>query len=127
LAGGDVAAAILAIRRRRRATLPAPSAEGGVRLGESQSGFHLSMPGRLRVRPRLQDLRHTHVAYLIGAGWDFLAIQLRLGHASIRTTFDVYGHLLPRGEQSRLIGLDRQMPFVQAGDYVASELLDETG
>jgi integrase len=68
-------------------------------------------PGRLRVRPRLQDLRHTHVAYLIGAGWDFLAIQLRLGHASIRTTFDVYGHLLPHGEPSRLIGLDRQLPF----------------
>lgn len=67
-------------------------------------------PGRLQERPRLQDLRPTHVAYLIAAGWDFLAIQLRLGHASIKTTFDVYGHLLPRGEQSRLASLDQQLP-----------------
>ncbi|MEV4708708.1 site-specific integrase [Actinoplanes sp. NPDC049316] len=72
-------------------------------------------PSRLRGRPRLQDLRHTHVAYLIAAGWDFLAIQLRLGHASIRTTFDVYGHLLPHGERARLVGLDVRMPFLGAG------------
>jgi integrase len=71
-------------------------------------------PERLQVRPRLQDLRHTHVAYLIAAGWDFLAIQLRLGHASIRTTFDVYGHLLAHGERSRLDGLDRQLGLVRA-------------
>ncbi|MFF5085031.1 tyrosine-type recombinase/integrase [Actinoplanes sp. NPDC000266] len=71
-------------------------------------------PGRLRVRPRLQDLRHTHVAYLVAAGWDFLAIQLRLGHASVRTTFDVYGHLLPHGDHSGLMGLDRQLRPIQS-------------
>jgi integrase len=68
-------------------------------------------PSRLRTRPRLQDLRHTHVAYLIAAGWDLFAIQLRLGHASIKTTFDVYGHLLPHGELSRLAALEKQLPY----------------
>jgi integrase len=71
-------------------------------------------PERLRVRPRLQDLRHTHVAYLIAAGWDFLAIQLRLGHCSIRTTFDVYGHLLPHREHAQLVLFDQQLPFLDA-------------
>ncbi|MEV6301282.1 site-specific integrase [Actinoplanes sp. NPDC051861] len=66
--------------------------------------------GRLHGSPRFHDLRHSHVAYLIAAGWDFYMIQLRLGHASIRTTFDTYGHLLPHGESDRLEWLDEQLP-----------------
>lgn len=42
---------------------------------------------------RPHDLRHTHVALLIAAGEDPYIISQRLGHASIRTTYDVYGHL----------------------------------
>ena len=42
---------------------------------------------------RPHDLRHTHVALLIAAGEDPYVISKRLGHASIRTTYDVYGHL----------------------------------
>jgi integrase len=53
-------------------------------------GSACACEGRLHKRPRLHDLRHTHVAYLIDAGWDFYMIQLRLGHASIKTTFDIY-------------------------------------
>ncbi|MEV8509733.1 site-specific integrase [Actinoplanes sp. NPDC051475] len=64
---------------------------------------------RLHGRPRFQDLRHSHVAELIAAGWDLYAIQLRLGHASIRTTLDTYGHLLADGDHDRLAGLDRRL------------------
>lgn len=42
---------------------------------------------------RPHDLRHTHVALLIAAREDPYVISQRLGHASIRTTYDVYGHL----------------------------------
>ncbi|MEE9206151.1 MAG: tyrosine-type recombinase/integrase, partial [Acidimicrobiia bacterium] len=42
---------------------------------------------------RPHDLRHTHVALLIAAGEDPYVVSKRLGHASIRTTYDVYGHL----------------------------------
>ena len=42
---------------------------------------------------RPHDLRHTHVALLIAAGEDPYVISKRLGHVSIRTTYDVYGHL----------------------------------
>jgi integrase len=65
---------------------------------------------RLRGRLRFHDLRHSHVAYLIVAGWDLYMIQLRLGHASIKTTFDIYGHLLGHGEPERLAGLDQLLP-----------------
>lgn len=42
---------------------------------------------------RPHDLRHTHVALLIAAGEDPYVISKRLGHTSIRTTYDVYVHL----------------------------------
>lgn len=48
----------------------------------------------LPKRPRLHDLRHTHVAWLIGARIPLPAIQIRLGHESIQTTVDRYGHLV---------------------------------
>ncbi len=49
----------------------------------------------LDPQPRIHDLRHTHVAWLIAAGVPLPVIQVRLGHESIQTTVDRYGHLLP--------------------------------
>jgi integrase len=45
--------------------------------------------------PRIHDLRHSHVAWLVAAGIPLPVIQSRLGHESITTTLDVYGGLLP--------------------------------
>ncbi|BFU43896.1 tyrosine-type recombinase/integrase [Krasilnikovia sp. MM14-A1004] len=64
----------------------------------------------LYQRPRFHDLRHSHVAFLIDAAWDFYAIQQRLGHASIKTTFDIYGHLLPYGDEQHLSRLELRLP-----------------
>ncbi len=47
---------------------------------------------------RFHDLRHTHVAWLIAGGAPLPHIQARLGHESITTTIDTYGHLLPLGD-----------------------------
>ncbi|MFI0768562.1 tyrosine-type recombinase/integrase [Streptomyces sp. NPDC021218] len=48
----------------------------------------------LPKRPRLHDLRHSHAAWLIAANIPLPAIQIRLGHESISTTVDRYGHLV---------------------------------
>ncbi|MFI7315205.1 tyrosine-type recombinase/integrase [Streptomyces hygroscopicus] len=48
----------------------------------------------LPKRPRIHDLRHTHVAWLIAGRIPLPAIQVRLGHESISTTVDRYGHLV---------------------------------
>lgn len=45
--------------------------------------------------PRIHDLRHSHASWLIAAGVPLPAIQRRLGHESITTTVDRYGHLAP--------------------------------
>jgi len=44
-----------------------------------------------RVTPH--SLRHTYVSLLIAAGVNAKAIQVQVGHANIRETFDTYGHL----------------------------------
>jgi integrase len=48
--------------------------------------------------PRIHDLRHTHASWLIAAGVPLTTIQHRLGHASIKVTSDVYGHLMPEAQ-----------------------------
>lgn len=42
---------------------------------------------------RIHDLRHTHASWLIQQGVPLTVIQRRLGHESIKTTSDTYGHL----------------------------------
>jgi len=49
----------------------------------------------LEPRPRIHDLRHSHVAWLIAANKSLPVIQARLGHEKITTTIDTYGHLVP--------------------------------
>ena len=49
----------------------------------------------LAKRPTLHSLRHTHASALIQSGVPLTVIQRRLGHESIQTTSDVYGHLAP--------------------------------
>lgn len=46
-------------------------------------------------RPRVHDLRHSCASALIAAGTPLPEIQQRLGHESIQTTVDTYGHLMP--------------------------------
>lgn len=46
-------------------------------------------------RPRVHDLRHAHASWLISKGVPLPVIQRRLGHESIQTTVDTYGHLAP--------------------------------
>ncbi|MFE5853585.1 tyrosine-type recombinase/integrase [Streptomyces sp. NPDC056500] len=63
----------------------------------------------LPKRPRLHDLRHTHVAWLIGAGIPLPAIQARLGHESIQTTVDRYGHLVRELDSDIIAAVDAAM------------------
>jgi integrase len=54
-----------------------------------------SLAGFSPPLPRLHDLRHSHVAWLMAQGTPLPVIQARLGHEKITTTIDTYGHLLP--------------------------------
>lgn len=58
----------------------------------------------LRDTLRLHDLRHTAAASWLAAGLPLIYVQRQLGHASIKTTEEQYGHL----ERSFLQGAARR-------------------
>lgn len=52
----------------------------------------------------LHECRHTFASLMIGAGVNAKALSSYLGHSSIQTTFDRYGHLMP-GNEDEAAGL----------------------
>jgi len=52
----------------------------------------------------LHECRHTCASYFIAAGINAKTLSTFLGHASITTTLDRYGHLLP-GSEAEAAGL----------------------
>jgi integrase len=52
-------------------------------------------------RITLHEARHTFASLMIAAGVNAKALQSYMGHASITTTFNLYGHLMPGNEEAR--------------------------
>jgi len=69
--------------------------EGGpIRRNTFRSRFWLPAVADSVGQPmRFHDLRHSHVALLIAQGAHPAVIASRLGHTSVKTVLDVYGHL----------------------------------
>ncbi len=57
-------------------------------------------------RIRVHDLRHSNAAMLIDLGVDIMEISRRLGHESVKTTWDTYGHLYPDKDKRVATKLD---------------------
>ncbi len=55
---------------------------------------------------RFHDLRHSHVALLIADGAHPAVIASRLGHTSVKTVLDVYGHLYEGLDRNAADALD---------------------
>ncbi|KEP75865.1 hypothetical protein HR12_20940 [Microbacterium sp. SUBG005] len=53
----------------------------------------------LKKSPNPHDLRHSHASWLIASGVPLPFVQARLGHESITTTVNTYGHLQPDAHQ----------------------------
>jgi integrase len=47
----------------------------------------------LAKEPRIHDLRHTCASWMLNSGVRIEVVQAHLGHESIQTTVDRYGHL----------------------------------
>lgn len=64
----------------------------------------------LTKTPRIHDLRHTHASWLIqDGGISLFVLSRRLGHASVRTTEQVYGHLMPQALQDGADATERSV------------------
>ena len=58
----------------------------------SKNFHNLSNEAGLR-RITIHGLRHSHVSLLISKKYDIFEVSKRIGHKSIKTTQDIYGHL----------------------------------
>jgi integrase len=61
---------------------------------------------------RFHDLRHSHAAMLIAQGEHPQVIRDRLGHRSIATTLNVYGHLFDGLDEAAAMRLDERRATV---------------
>ena len=80
-------------------TMPAGSM---LRLPNWRRAVFISARSRARISPRFRvhDLQHTAASLMIQAGYPPKMLQEIMGHASITTTLDLYGHLYP-GDMDR--------------------------
>jgi len=88
----------------------------GLAFGETRTRpFHTAVLGKRAYRAwaqaglapiRLHECRHTYAAFMIAAGVNAKALSTYMGHSSIITTLDRYGHLLPGNEAEAATMLD---------------------
>jgi integrase len=74
---------------------------------------------------RFHDLRHTHAALLIAEDVHPKVLQERLGHASIKTTLDVYGHLFEGLDEAAADALDEAIGRATVGFFRGVEVGDQ--
>jgi integrase len=63
-------------------------------------------PGELLTPLTAHEARHTCASYLIAAGLNPKQVQTYIGHSDVRTTYNIYGHLLPGDEREAAARLD---------------------
>ena len=68
--------------------------------------FHAALAAAGLRHIRFHDLRHTCASLLINQGVSPKYIQRQLRHASIKMTFDCYGHLFPETRDEAVTALD---------------------
>jgi integrase len=71
---------------------------------------------------RFHDLRHTHASIIIAQGWRPEQVKDRLGHGSIRTTYDWYGHLFENHDDALLEVLDTTIQEAERSQQVGCEV-----
>ena len=67
-------------------------------------------------RVSFHSLRHTNASIRIEAGQNIKYIQLQLGHASIQTTLDRYGHLIREVNTEQVRRLENVLGYTENSD-----------
>jgi integrase len=70
---------------------------------------------RLRPPPSAPDAPRTFASIAIAAGVNTNGLSAYLGHSSIQTTFDRYGHLMPGSEDVAAGLIDAYLSGAGAG------------
>jgi len=107
----------LALKKHKLAQLPGPHDlvfpnEDGNPMDPDNMVKREFLPALRRAGLRqlpFHSLRHSFTALLIAQGENIKYIQSQLGHASVQTTLDRYGHLLPATHKEAALRLDQTL------------------
>jgi hypothetical protein len=72
-------------------------------------------------RVSFHSLRHTNASLRIEAGQNIKYVQLQLGHASIQTTLDRYGHLIREVNTEQVRRLENMLGCVENSDSFSEQ------
>jgi integrase len=75
----------------------------------------------------LHDCRHTFASLMIAAGVNAKALSVFMGHANIKITLDLYGHLMPGSEEEAATLLDAYLVRDLDGSTVAQTVAHPEG
>jgi integrase len=83
--------------------------------------------GLKRITPH--ECRHTYASLMIAAGVNAKALSTFMGHANIKITLDLYGHLFPGSESEAAALLDTYLAaqLAQADDAARAAGAELTG
>ena len=71
------------------------------------NNFHFLSDEAGLKRITIHGLRHSHVSLLISKKYDIFEVSKRIGHKSVKTTQDIYGHLFDDVQKSIANDLDK--------------------
>ena len=85
-----------------------PSRDGGALDGDNfrRRVFYPLLEKADVPKIRFHDIRHTFASLLLQQGEPLHYVKEQMGHASIQTTVDVYGHLVPGSNRNAVNRLD---------------------
>ena len=95
-----------------------PSPEGSASIHENvmKRYFNPTLKQAGVRRVSFHRLRHTNASIRIEAGQNIKYVQLQLGHASIQTTLDRYGHLIREVNTEQVRRLENMLGCVENPD-----------
>ena len=104
----------------RRRALAAWGWQSGARNPEPDGPRRITLKARPDAMERigLHEARHTFASLMIAAGVNAKALSTIMGHATIAITFDVYGHLMPGGEDEARERIDGYLDRLDGGRHL---------
>jgi integrase len=67
-------------------------------------------------RVRFHDLRHTNASMRIEEGQNIVYISRQIGHGSVKTTLDIYGHMMKEVNSEQAKKLENILGFTEQSD-----------
>ena len=65
--------------------------------------FRKLIKRKIKITSPIHSLRHTHISFLVEAGYNLKNIQERVGHNDLKTTLNIYTHVT--NEQKKNLGV----------------------